>query len=287
MSEALAAAQALAQAPGIPELVEATRQACTQLRWHPALRRRIPEAAAESRVRGAAASAELDGARLSQDIVRDIMRGAATWHERLDPVERVARGAVMATAESEQSVRIVASSPMQVLARLHTASAEALLPVESLGRPRPEGEGCRELTELGAPPSSEQARVRLQGVVDLLAGLESAPTLVVAALVHAELLAARPFAAGNGLVARALERAVLQAGGLDPTGVAVPEMGHLSAGPAYLGSAMAYSKGTMQGLTVWIRHCADAIQRGAIEGEAIADAVLAGRLSAAGPSAPG
>ena len=62
--------------PGIAEKIDAAREACTRLRWHNALRRRIPEAAAESRVRGAWASGELDGARLSVDIVRDLMRGA-------------------------------------------------------------------------------------------------------------------------------------------------------------------------------------------------------------------
>ena len=46
--------------PEVAEAMDEAREACTQLRWHQALRRRIPEAAAESRVRGAAASAELD-----------------------------------------------------------------------------------------------------------------------------------------------------------------------------------------------------------------------------------
>ena len=58
----VAAVTRLAELPGIPEQVEAAREACTRLRWHQALRRRIPEAAAESRVRGAAASGELEGA---------------------------------------------------------------------------------------------------------------------------------------------------------------------------------------------------------------------------------
>ena len=47
----------------------------------------------------------------------------------------------------------------------------------------------------------------------------------MAALTHAEIVTARPFTRGNGVVARALERAVVQAGGLDPTGVAVTEAG--------------------------------------------------------------
>lgn len=279
MSAATEAAGALGRAPGIPQLVETTREACTRLRWHPALRRRIPEAAAESRVRGAAASAELEGARLSRDIVRDIMRGASTWHEPPDPVERVAKGAVAAIAEAEHSVPILSGAPSQVLARLHVAAAGALLPAEDLGRPREDGEDCLELTELGPAPPADEARARLHGVAELLAAPQCAPTLVLAALVHGEIATARPFALGNAIVARALERVVLQAGGLDPTGVAVPEVGHLRSGPAHLGSLIAYSEASMRGVTMWITHCANAIQIGVAEGEDIADAVLAGRLT--------
>ena len=67
---------ALTQLAALPEVAEASdhaREVCTQLRWHEALRRRIPEAAAESRVRGAWASAELDGARSTASIVRELM----------------------------------------------------------------------------------------------------------------------------------------------------------------------------------------------------------------------
>src|SRR5699024_9625426 len=49
--------QSLVALPGVAEAVDQVRTACTELRWHQALRRRIPEAAAESRVRGATATA--------------------------------------------------------------------------------------------------------------------------------------------------------------------------------------------------------------------------------------
>ena len=57
----------------------------TRLRFHEALRRRIPEAAAESRVRGARASAALDGADLPVELVRELMSGARAWPDELDP----------------------------------------------------------------------------------------------------------------------------------------------------------------------------------------------------------
>ena len=87
MSDARAAVLTLLDLEGVREAVDAARDACTQLRWHEALRRRIPEASAESRVRGARASAFLDGAELPVDLVRDLVRGARPWPEHLDPVD--------------------------------------------------------------------------------------------------------------------------------------------------------------------------------------------------------
>jgi hypothetical protein len=117
-------------------------------------------------------------------------------------------------------------------------------------------------------------------VADLLRAMdEGASTLLVAALVHAEVVAVRPFVRGNLLVARALERAVVRIGGLDPTGVAVVEAGHTAkAGADYRGALTAYGHGGPAGVGLWLVHCADAVRAGAEEGARVADAVLAGRL---------
>jgi len=266
--------------PGVAEATDAARQACTQLRWHQALRRRIPEAAAESRVRGARASAALDGAEMDLSIVRDLIRGAVAWSQVPDPVEDVLRGAAQATAETEHIAGMVVTAPAQVLARVHTAAAGHLLPESQVGRPRQAGEISREFTALGPCPDEVVVRQRLSGVVELLLSAKDAPAVVVAALVHAEIATVRPFVRGNGLVARAMERAVIQAGGLDPTGVAVVELGHgAGGGAAYLGALAAYGTGSPQGVALWITHCAQAVVAGAQEGGRIADAVLIGRLT--------
>jgi Fic family protein len=273
----------LSALPGVAEATEAARQACTQLRWHQALRRRIPEAAAESRVRGARASAVLDGAEMDLDLVRDLMRGATSWPESLGPLEAVLQGAARATAETENIVSMVVTAPSQVLARVHTAAAGHLLPQSQVGRPRQAGETSREFTDLGPAPDETVVRQRLSGIVELLLSAKDAPAVVVAALVHAEIATVRPFVRGNGLVARAMERAVIQASGLDPTGVAVVEVGHgAGGGAAYLGALAAYGSGTPQGVALWITHCADAVVAGAGEGGRIADAVLVGRLTEPG-----
>lgn len=279
MSDLASAVGALAAIPRVDAAVASAREACTQLRWHQALRRRIPEAAAESRVRGARASAELDGARLSVEIVRDLMRGAVTWHADRDPVEDVARGAIAATAETEHLAGVVLGAPLQALARLHVVAAEGLVPDAELGRPRVGGEDCRELTDLGPAPPAADVPGRLDLLADLIRASGSVPAVVVGAIVHAEIATLRPFTRGNGVVARAMERLLVRETGLDPTGVAVPEWGYGSlGGPAYTGALAAYGIGSVDGVTLWLEHSANALTAGAQEGARIADAVLAGRL---------
>lgn len=270
----------LSELPGVPEAVEAAREACTALRWHQGLRRGIPAAAAESRVRGARASAGLDGAEMNLDVLRDLMRGATPWPEHPDPLEATVQGAVRATAETEHIRATVVTSPSQALARVHAAAAGHLLPAAQVGRPRRAGEISREFSDLGPSPDEAVVRQRLSGVVELLLCIKDAPAVVVAALVHAEIATVRPFVRGNGLVARAMERLVIQASGLDPTGVAVVELGHgTGGGAAYLGALAAYGSGSPVGVALWISHCAEAIVSGADEGRRIADAVLVGRLT--------
>ncbi|MCK0113125.1 Fic family protein [Ornithinimicrobium sp. F0845] len=279
--------QALLGLPGVADAVEEARGACTQLRWHQALRRRIPEAAAESRVRGATASALLEGAEPAGSqgtvaLVRDLVRGAASWPAKPDPVERVLRSAVQVTAATESATGAALTTPAQLLAGLHVAAAAGLLPAEQVGRPRQPGETSAEFEEfLGEAMPAEGLPDRLHLVYDLLATLRTGGSaLVVAALVHAELVTVRPFVTGNGLVARALERVVHRVGGLDPTGVAVPELGHAQkVGADYRGALTAYSQGGADGVRLWLLHCAEAAVTGAGAGTAVADAVLAGRLT--------
>ncbi|MGD8149161.1 hypothetical protein [Ornithinimicrobium sp. Y1694] len=277
----------LEQLPGVADAVAEARDACTSLRWHEGLRRRIPEAAAESRVRGAAASALLEGAepagsQHSVDLVRDLVRGARTFAERPeDPVWRVLAGAVRVTSATERLGATHLGAPGQVLAGLHTAAIGDLLPPARVGRPRGPGEDCPEWAELGDLPTPAEVRSRLAMVHELISSVPSGtgPVLLVAAVVHAELVTVRPFGLGNALVARAVERTILRVGGLDPTGVAVPEVGHADrAGTDYRGALGAYASGDPEGVRLWLLHVAEAVRRAAAEGVRVADAVRAGRL---------
>jgi hypothetical protein len=281
---------ALSRLPGVVEVAEAARAACTRLRFEEALRRRIPEAAGESRIRGAQASAALDGADVPLDRVRGLVTGVLGWPDAPDPVDDALRGAVQATAETEHVAPVVLRAPLQAMARLHVAGAAGLLPAAQVGRPRQGTETSRELVDLGPAPGASEAADRLAGVSALVAlagrpapqggsGRPGVPALVVLALVHAEVATVRPFVRGNAVVARALDRALLLATGLDPTGVAVPEVGHARGGPAaYVGALAAYGTGTPEGVALWLRHCGDAVVAGAQEGQRICAAVRTGRL---------
>ncbi|WP_460468652.1 Fic family protein [Calidifontibacter terrae] len=279
VSDTVSAVRSLARLEGVQEAIDATREACTALRWHPALRRRIPEAAAESRVRGATASAAIEGAEMSVTVVRNVFRGAAQWPADPDPVEQTVAAAMRATAETEAVRTLVVSAPNQALARLHVAATSGLLPADQIGRPRRDGEDAPELLELGEAPAAEEAAHRMLSLNELLRASAEVPTLLVAAIAHAELATARPFVRGNGLVARAFERALVWGSGLDPTGVAVPEQAHHALATDYAGALSAYAHGGTDGVRLWILHEANALQRAAAAGYELCDAVLAGRLT--------
>jgi hypothetical protein len=268
----------IAAMPGVDEAVQAAREACTALRWHPALRKRTAEARAEATIRAARCSAALEGARYPVALIRDVARGAAKLPD--DASGRLADGALRALSQARDLEKTIATAPGQALARLHVAAAAGLLPEAELGRPRPglqpPGDGVGEPAQA---PSGSALSARLAGISDLLSAPAQAPALVVAALVHAEVITARPFSAGNGVVARAAARAVVIGRGLDPMGVVVWEAAHLDAGPGYVQALLGYASGRPDGVADWLIHCADAVVKGAGEGQVICDAVLAGRVS--------
>ena len=184
------------------------------------------------------------------------------------------------TAATAQIGPVLTTAPAQALGRLHLAAAGGRPGApDELGRPRPDGVGPRDLVDLGPALSGVELAARLDALARLLLASTDAPALVLAAVVQGELLVLRPFGTGNGLVARAMFRALVVGRGLDPTGVAVPEVGLLAGGPAsYVGRAAGYASGTTEGSTAWLLGCANAVEAGAREGVLVADAVQAGRL---------
>ena len=176
-------------------------------------------------------------------------------------------------------------TPLQALARLHVAAAAGLVPDAALGRPRAPseapGDGADLLTPSGRPlPVVPAAGVpaRLAALAALVAAPPGVPALVVAAVASAEVATLRPFVTGNGVVARALGRALVVGRGLDPTGVAVWEAALLAAGPPYPLALARYGEGDADGVRAWLLMFAQAVVDGAAEGRRVADAVFAGRL---------
>ena len=104
---------------------------------------------------------------------------------------------------------------------------------------------------------------RVQGVAQALVASTEVPALLTAAMVHAELLTAAPFASHNGIVARAAERLVLAARGVDEKSLVVPEAGHLANRAAYESNLEGYADGGRAGVHAWALYAAEAFAAGA------------------------
>jgi Fic family protein len=255
----------VATLPGVPEAVARTREAVDRLLGHRILRRRSAEVSAESLLRGARASAALEGVSVPLEEVR----GGGLSN---DPV---VQGALRVSAELGLLADTWRKAPRQALARLHALAAADAVDPDALGRPRPDAEASDPL-ELGPPPPPADVVARLDVLSDLLTASTDAPALVVAALVHGELVALRPFGWGDGVVARAAARLTLVDRGLDPKSLTAPEVGHVELRDAYGDALRGYAAGTPDGVARWVRHFAEAVELGARDALAVCEAFLRG-----------
>jgi hypothetical protein len=260
---------ALGALPGVTESVESMRKAVDRVYRHRVMRRRSNEVTSEAVLRGARGSAALSGADWALEEVR-----RRTDFSGEDEA-RVMGAALRLTAEAGQLLSIWRQSPLRVLARLHLlagAGGDA-----RVGRPRQGSETIDEpLVELPLPDVDEVSG-RLDGLSGLITAGSSAPALVIAAVVHGELLALRPFGSHNGLVARAAERIVLVGSGLDPKSVCPAELGHAELGRvAYTAALDGYASGSPEGMAAWIAHCGRAVELGARESTAVCEALQRG-----------
>lgn len=283
---------ALVELPGVAGAVAATRDAVDGLLGHRILRRRSAEVTAESALRGARASAELEGAHIELERLRgQLLAGSPVMTRSKDEREaRIVASAVRLHADLGQVLVSWRHSPKQALARLHViAAADLVDDPDRLGRPRPVGALADDPFGLGPAPEPVEVTARLDGLARLLVAGTDAPAVVVAAVVHAELMALRPFGALDGLVARAAGRLVLVDRGLDPKAVSAPEVGHAELekfgvggfarehgaieGDSYGVALRAYVSGGPDGVAQWVRHCALAAALGAREGTAVCEAI--------------
>lgn len=218
----------LGRLEGVPSALAAARDAIDLVLRDRGLRRTTPENTAESLLRGAHASAVLEG---SESTLAEV---------RADGGDPTARDAVRLSMHLLGLAPLLSRSPLRALARMHAVAA-ASGPHDRAGRPR-----------------DATAAARLQGVGRLLAAPVSEPALLVAAVVHAELMAAAAFPSHNGLVARAAERLVLVARGLDEKSLVVPESGHLILRAEYESNLRGYRDGGPAGAHGWLLYTAEA-----------------------------
>lgn len=224
----------IAALPGIAHAAASARDAVDVVLRQPSVRRQAAGVAATSVARGASASAQLEGADPDR------------------PDDPSVLGALRATGAAGELAGLWARAPLQVLARLHLLAAADLAEPDTVGRPV-DTAAARRLTAL---------------VRDVGAGAAGeVPALVVAAVVHAEV--AEAFAPAGGVVGRAAERVVLVATGLDPSGLLVPEVGHLSEEERYTLDRRAFAGGGPLAWGRWVERCCRAYTRGAEETAAI------------------
>jgi hypothetical protein len=237
--------------PSVREAVAEARESVDRLLGHRILRRQSAEVSAESALRGARASAALEGVSAPLEEVRSALVN--------DPF---VLGALRTSEAIGSLAGVWRNAPRQALARLHAFTASDSVDADDLGRPR-SGASARDPLSLGPAPSPATVAARLSSLSDLLTAPTSAPAMVVAAVTQGELLALRPFGWGDGIVARAAVRLTLVDRGLDPKSLVAPEVGHVELGPDYRSALLAYVSGTPEGVAQWVRHCAEATALGA------------------------
>jgi hypothetical protein len=233
----------------VSDALASAREAVDRLLSHRVLRRQSAAVSSESALRGARASAALEGADVP---LVDLRAG-----ELRNPV---VQSALRVSAGLGALVGIWEQAPLQVLARLHVLAAAGTVTADELGRPA------------GGPAIA----ARLTGLADLVAGRSTAPGTLVAAVVHGELATLAPFGSLDGVVARAAARLTLVTRGVDPKSVGVPEVGYLERAGEHRSALDGYRTGAPDGVARWLTHCAAAVELGAQEGLAICEAVLRG-----------
>jgi len=220
---------------GVPSAFAATRDGVDVLLRDRGLRRTSPELTGESLLRGAWASAVLEGSASTMDEVR------------AGEGDEIAQAAVRVSTELLGLVPVLRTAPLQAFARLHSLAGLGSVDSSWLGRPR-----------------SAEAALRLQVLAARLLGETAAPAMLVAAVVHADLFTAAPFVSHNGIVARAAERLVLVARGVDEKSLLVPEEGHRVFRREYESNLRAYAEaGGSSGVHAWLLYAAEAYAKGA------------------------
>lgn len=248
----------LAYLPGVEEAVDKANDYIARVHRHPANLRGWDVTGAESVLRGARASAQLDGGTpwLPEDgqVEDPILAGSLRAAEMLAPD---------GITETQTTWR---RAPLQVIARINAVAS----PQMSDEAFRAKAAGSAEFLVPGRPKRDADGRLQLLG--RLISGGTKVNSVVLSAIIHGELLALSPFADANGVTARACSRLATISGGLDPRGLGVPEVWWNRRREEYRAKAAGFAEGTAEGVAEWIIFHAEGLSEGSLEAKSIADA---------------
>ncbi|WP_083304439.1 hypothetical protein [Corynebacterium sp. HMSC063G05] len=248
------------QLDGVAHAADVAAKAIQSVHRHKANLRKHNVTGSESVLRGARASAWLEGGEPSLPDDGNIT----------DPVLAAAlRVADTISPESiGETTRVWQRAPQQVLAKFALNAS-------------PAGEtedGSEARMKAGRPVgddklSSAMKEQRLHVLGDFITGRSQIHAGVLSAIVHGELLTLRPFEYHNGIIARAASRLTTVATGLDPRGLAVPEVYWTRHRQEYVEAAEGFASGSADGLRAWILLHLEGLKAGAVEARGIAEAV--------------
>lgn len=226
----------------VADALENARANVDRMLWHEALRNGDELVAAEVALHSASATLALDGYDCDVERLRD--------RDFDDPVI----GGVVRVVEALPGLAAMwPVSPRYVLAKLHTLATKEYPDAGGDFAP-----GRIEVDDSGS--------MRINALCALITNpTKEIPAAMAAAVVHAELLAVRPFPVANNVVARAAARLSLASKGLDPQLLIAVDAGHLERQPEYVGAQRAFATGTPDGVRSWLKHYGKALEAGAAE----------------------
>lgn len=244
-----------------------------------------PEAVERLRADAAVASLRLDGSRIEEppSELRDTdsprapapaqQRRTGTWLDamaaRLDDAsdEQITNReflGVLAALASDDLCDQLSARPLETWAELHRRLTAGLLPVDQAGQPRVTDQAVHDasigrIIYFPADPAEIPSRLNLlSGWLQTVGAREHG--VVASGVLHYELLHIHPYEAANGRLARAAARLTLRSRGLDPEGVALPEV-VLARDPIGYYSEVARTV-RRRDLTIWLERWGEAVAGG-------------------------
>ncbi|UBI07194.1 oxidoreductase [Corynebacterium falsenii] len=248
----------LADLPGVPDAVEKANDFLARVHRHPANLRGWDVTGSEAVLRGARASAQLDGGspRLPEDgqVEDAVLAGALRAAEMLAPD---------GITETQTTWR---RAPLQIMAKINAVAS----PQMSDPSFRSKVAGSAEFLVPGRPKRATDGRLQLLG--HFITGGTKVNAVVLSAVIHGELLTLQSFADANGVTARACSRLATISTGLDPRGLGVPEVWWNRHRAEYAEKAEGFASGAPDAVAEWIVFHATGLAEGTLEAKSIADA---------------